>query len=99
MSKELQDDARFKVSSNAIECAVEGGTAILDIHNDTYFMLNLTGALVWEGVKSSASVSELCSSVVDRFNISQADCRNDIVSILSLLQSKQLIEAVNESVR
>jgi len=81
-------------SSQQISCNLNDEIAILDLDKSVYFGLEGVGAHIWGVLEQPHSVSELCSSVVDHFDVTPQACRNDVMSFLASLREAGLIEAV-----
>ena len=69
--------------------------AILDLEKSRYFGLAGVGAHIWLALEKPCSVDELCTSVVDHFDVTPEACRDDVVKFLTNLQEAGLVQAAN----
>lgn len=77
--------------NEVLQTEVEAGLALLDASSNTYFLLNATGSVIWNELSEKKSVDELCSAIASRFEVSVANCRNDVENVLSALTNKGLV--------
>ncbi|WP_435171508.1 PqqD family protein [Falsirhodobacter sp. 1013] len=81
----------YVVSPDCVACDVEGGVAILNLKTNIYFGLDEVGTKVWGLLQEPASLSDLSHSVSSEFDVSQADCENDISRLLDQMAQNGLV--------
>ena len=84
----------YLASPECVSCAVDDGTAILDLRSNTYFSLNAVGATVWDQMSAPASLEALTQAVSAEYAVPPETCRNDISDLLDDLLKHGLIQAV-----
>ncbi|MDB6454802.1 PqqD family protein [Falsirhodobacter sp. 20TX0035] len=81
----------YVVSPDCVACDVDGGLAILNLKTNLYFGLDEVGAEVWGLLKEPTSVPELAQSIASNFEVSQAECENDISRLLDEMAQNGLV--------
>jgi hypothetical protein len=84
----------IKRSAHQVSCNLNDEVAILDLNKSVYFGLDTVGAYVWEALQEPRCVADLCAAVSDHFDVTPAECREDIVRFLESLREAGLVEAV-----
>lgn len=69
-------------------------TVTREVDLDSLFLLNATGAFVWEQLDGIRSVSELGAAVAERFAVAPGQGTADVVQFLSSLLERNLAEPV-----
>ena len=57
-------------TDSVLHTEVDSGLALLDPATNTYFLLNKTGAMVWEKLEEEVSLEEICHEIASRFEVS-----------------------------
>jgi hypothetical protein len=86
------DSFSFKRSSGCVSTVLDGETVILDIETGVYCSLNEVGTLVWNTLEKDVVFVNVCSAVVDGFDVESKKCEEDVLSFLQDLAHNKLIE-------
>lgn len=73
---------------SVLQTEVDSGLALLDPSSNTYFLLNRTGAVIWNKLEQESTLDEICAEVADKFDIAAEACRDDVESLLASMQGK-----------
>ena len=84
--------AKFKKTSRQVSCPINDDIAILDTEKSLYFGLEGVAVQVWEALDQPRSVAELRDAIVARFDVSAAECEQDVVRLLGELEAQGLVE-------
>lgn len=88
-----ENSTMFQRSTRQVSCKVNDEVAILDLDRALYFGLQGVGVHIWDALEQPRSVADLCASILAEFDVSEADCRADLLQVLARLQEERLIEA------
>lgn len=91
----LSDTDRVVADEQALSTTLDGESVVLHTESGTYFGFNEVGSDVWESVQSPSSVSAIADRISEEYDVSRAECRADIESLLSELLEKGLVEVVD----
>ena len=72
---------------------VDGEEVIMLPHAGFVHVLNETGAFLWAHMDGQHTVEEIARAMTDDFELEYATARDDILTILQQLESKQMVVA------
>jgi hypothetical protein len=81
-----------KQSKDQASCRLNDEVAILNLQSTMYFGLDEVGAYIWEALNEPRPVSEICSMVLDSFEVDPERCRVDIFNFITKLEKEGLVE-------
>lgn len=84
----------LRKATDQVSCELNGEVAILNLRSTLYFGLNRVGATVWDALEEPKTASQLCQSVMDKFEVDETRCFADVIELLGKLEEAGLIEAV-----
>ena len=91
-SLNVNDSAVFAPQSHVVSCDLDGGRALLDLNDSSYFKLNSTGASIWQWLEAKPStVEDLTGKMVEAFDVQADQCRGDIAFIMSTFLDAGLV--------
>jgi hypothetical protein len=83
---------KLVASKKVMMSQISGESVLLDTQRGIYFGLNAVGTHVWMQLQNGASLDDLVRSTVTCFEVTEQQCRSDIVRLLDDLLSQGLIE-------
>src|SRR6476660_2448305 len=81
-------------SKDQVSCNLDDEVALLNLKSTLYFGLDEVGACIWQALDEPQPACELCQVVLDRFEVEEAQCRQDVLAFLSKLEDAGLVEIV-----
>jgi hypothetical protein len=75
---------------------VKNEIALLSMPAGRYFGLNATGSCVWELIQQPVTVENLLSGMLQRFDVEESVCRNDLLELLERMTAAGLVEVSHE---
>jgi len=87
---DLDDATLVQASSRIVSCELDGEAVLLDPQAGLYFGLNDVGAAIWSMIASPCRVSDICASIVTRFDVDDDTCHDDVQSLIEELLSRNL---------
>jgi hypothetical protein len=70
---------------------------ILNLANSKYYGLNEVGARIWKIIEKPVSVKEICTILVDEFDVTPERCEKELLALLQEMADHQLIDLKNET--
>ncbi len=67
---------------------------MFDVTAGKYYSLNEIASIIWNRIENAATVEELCQDLMKSFDVSLEVCQKDVISLLSRLQDRQLVQVV-----
>ena len=70
---------------------VDNEIVMLDVQTGSYYALNSVGTYIWELLKESRNVEEICGAVVRTFDVEKERCEKELFVFLEKLHAENLI--------
>ena len=81
-----------KQAKDQISCKLDNEVAILNMQSALYFGLDEVGSVIWEELAEERTVSDICRSVLEQFDIDEHECQSDVMGFLGELIEQGLVE-------
>jgi hypothetical protein len=85
---------RWQRIPDAITSVVDGDLVILNLSRNHYVALNPVGRAVWELLEQPRALPDLVAALCTRFDVTEAQCRQEVEPFVAELASDQLIVPV-----
>ena len=89
----MNADERLVVPKHVMARAVGDEYVILDLEKGTYYGLDAVGARVWSLLAEGMSLGDVCSRVVDEYDVALEQAQADVASLVNALRSRGLLAA------
>ena len=76
---------------NMVASKLDEELVMMSVENGEYYGIDETGSRIWELIESPQMVSALIDSLLDEFEVEQAECENDTFEFLEELYAKNLL--------
>ena len=70
---------------------IDGEKVMMSIQQGEYFGLGKTGSFIWDHIEQPISIKKLVDLITEKYEVSEAQCLNDIMPFLNDLAEKKLI--------
>lgn len=81
----------MKVSLDVFSRTVGEEEVLLDMKSGDYFGLNPSATLIWQGLKSGRTPTEIVEDLVAQFEITHLQARQDIQELVTQLNAAGLL--------
>ena len=88
--------ARLRISPSVRSTAAGEDLVLLHLERGTYFTLNETGAWIWQQIGAGRTVSEIWSSLPERFAVDEEKAKSDVLALLGDLLAEELVAAESD---
>ena len=85
---------RIKRSDRPLTSSVADELVMFDTEKGKYYGLNDIATEIWNILDEPVTVEELCEALTAEFEVSEEQCRNDLLTFLPKLLEKGLVEKV-----
>ena len=85
---------RYRVAPAVASSENDGEITILDPRSGLYFGLEDVGAELWRQLAQPHSIRELCESMSERYEVTSAECMDDVRGLVEELIERGLVEVV-----
>jgi outer membrane protein assembly factor BamB len=83
---------RLVATDGVLVSEVDDEQVLLDTDAGTYYGLNAVGTVLWDALQEPRSVEELVALTAEEFDVSSAECRDDVRSFVTDLDEAGLVE-------
>lgn len=87
----MDPNVKVDISEQIIAKEVGVELVILDLATGTYLGLDAVGTRIWQLLREGKDLVEVCSIMVDEFDVSRNECERDIANFLEELSTRNLI--------
>lgn len=78
-------------SEGNIVSDMDGEKVMMSIQNGKYYNLGEIGGVIWESIKTPITIKQLISNLINEYNVTEGDCREEVVSFITSLKNEGLI--------
>jgi len=72
-------------------------TVTMDVNQGRYYGLNRTACRLWELMSEPVAVRGLCDKLAAEFAVSPEQCERDVLNFVKDLQTRGLVQVVNDA--
>jgi len=95
MKERLALTSRARPKEDVVFRDLEGEIVLLNLETGIYFGLNPLGTRIWHLIRAHRSLQQVLDSVVEEYEVTTAQCEDDLLRFVALLREKGLIELSN----
>jgi hypothetical protein len=88
----LQPNIHFKLSEQQISTQLNTDTVILNIDTGKYYSLEGVGSSIWQAINEGKNLQEIEQTIMNTFEVSEAQSQKDIYAFINSLQQAGLIK-------
>lgn len=92
----ISQDSLVVVSQDQVSSDLAGESVILNLKNGTYYGLNELGSVIWEFIQEPKTVTAICESILQEYEVDSETCASSVQALLSDLVEAHLIEIRHE---
>jgi hypothetical protein len=82
---------RFRPSPDTVAQRLGDELVLIHMKTDRMFILNRTGARVWDLLSTGVDLAEIQRQVLQEFEVAEAELTTDVQGLLDSLRNEQLI--------
>ena len=98
-ASKLSPSSVIRRNPNQVFSEVDDEVVMLSITNSEYYNLNEIGSIIWRQLKESTSLNKLISKLTQEFEVSEDECRTDVLPFINELLELGIIEMLDENVK
>ncbi|NOQ26733.1 MAG: lasso peptide biosynthesis PqqD family chaperone [Bacteroidales bacterium] len=72
---------------------LDGEKVMMSIEKGEYYGLGKTGTFIWDNIEESIKIADLIKLIIEKYNVDENQCFEDIVPFIKDLIEKELIVA------
>ena len=79
------------ISPDVLTAHLSGEAVLLNLADKNYYRLNETAALVWSGLERGASREEIVTSLVNNYEVDDAEAEKQMDAVIDDFRAKNLV--------
>ena len=96
MNDKLPIKYKVEISDDVVSRNLQGEVVLLNLKTGSYYSLDSTGTKMWELIQEYKSFEKVLELLLKEYDISEAQCREDLLNFISTLEEKELIKGLIE---
>jgi len=93
VSTTIPPDIQLIRSRHLLEADVSGEIVALDVEKGQCYGMNTVASRVWSLLSKPVSIDEICSELLEEFDVDSSTCREQITALIIDLQAEGLVQA------
>lgn len=88
---EITLEATVVRCSDVIASPVDHELVMMDLERGMYYALNAVGADIWERLAQPIAVADLCSQLMQKYEVDRETCQADVLAVLNEMAANGLL--------
>ena len=97
MTSTIHPHTRITRNPNLIAGNMDGEVVMMSIQRGNYYGLGEVGSHIWEKLQTPVTVSTLCNSLINEYEIDQSTCETEVARFLQQLLDEDLVKISDDS--
>jgi len=88
----IDQETYVKRNSDVFANEIDGEAVMMNIQTGKYYGLDEVGSRIWELMEHKIQVKKIIEQLQKEYDVSEEQCKTDVINLLNDLKSNQLIE-------
>jgi len=88
----IDEQTYVKRNDEVFANEIDGEAVMMNIQTGKYYGLDEIGSRIWELMEHKIQVKEIIGQLQKEYDVSEQQCKTDVLNLLNELKSNQLIE-------
>ena len=84
-------ETSFRLSDHILVSSMNEDLVVFDTEKGVYYGINDIGTVLWEHIQQQKTLGELIATLLQRFDVNEEKCWQDVSKILNKMVAQQLI--------
>jgi len=84
--------SRIRISEHTLSQELSGETVLLELSRGVYYGLDGVGTRIWQLFGDGRSLAETLATLVEEYEVGEAQAADDLLTLVGELQERGLIE-------
>ena len=94
----IPESATVVATSDVLASELGAEYVLLNLNNGTYYGVQDVGSEIWKMLQNPVTVDDICSALIETFEVEPERCRRDVMRLLGELVTHGLVE-IRETIR
>ena len=87
----LTEQTIIQRNNDILASDIDGEKVMMSIQQGEYYGLGKSGSFIWDNIEQPITIKDLADLITEKYEVSKAQCLNDIMPFLNDLAEKKLI--------
>lgn len=92
---EVNGETLAKRNDSILQSDIMGETVMFCVENGKYYGLSHIETEIWKLLENEVKVSDICTSLRARYDVSEEQCLNEVMTFISDLMDHELVNKLN----
>lgn len=88
----IDEQTYVKRNNEVFANEIDGEAVMMNIQTGKYYGLDEIGSRIWEMMERKIQVKEIIEQLQKEYDVSEQQCKTDVLNLLNDLKSNQLID-------
>lgn len=93
--KIIDINSKIVRDNEIISSDMDEETVMMSIESGEYYGINPVGSRIWALLEQPHSVSEICDTLREEYDVKPAECQQDVLEFVNKLLEKKLVKKCN----
>ena len=90
----IDEQTYVKRNNEVFANEIDGEAVMMNIQTGKYYGLDEIGSRIWELLEHKIQVKEIIEQLQKEYDVSEQQCKRDVLNLLNELKTNQLIEVI-----
>ena len=90
----IDEQTYVKRNNEVFANEIDGEAVMMNIQTGKYYGLDEIGSRIWELMEQKIQVKAIIEQLQKEYDVSEQQCKSDVLNLLNELKTNQLIEVV-----
>jgi len=90
----IDEQTYVKRNNEVFANEIDGEAVMMNIQTGKYYGLDEIGSRIWELMEQKIQVKAIIDQLKKEYDVSEQQCKTDVLNLLNELKTNQLIEVV-----
>ena len=94
MKKKITLDTYIKRNNEVFASQIDDEVVMMNIQSGKYYGMDTIGSRIWELINEKIQVQQVVDQLLEEYDVSQEQCKNDVLEFLKELNENKLVEVL-----
>ena len=88
----IKTESYIKRNKEVFASEIDEEVVMMNVDTGKYYGMDAIGSRIWELIDEKIQVKKLISTLMEEYDVSEEECRNDVLEFLNELYDQQLVQ-------
>ena len=92
MKKKITPNTYIKRNNEVFASQIDDEVVMMNIQSGKYYGIDTIGSRIWELINEKIQVQKVIDHLLEEYDVSEEQCKNDVLEFLDELNENKLVE-------